>query len=176
MLKGLLVCLIVTGASAPAMAEERDAPVAQPPAPVTLLRDRMAHYVAKTAPLPAAAPARFNARPQPFMLPANSARLQPQRARGAAPAAEPVPIAYDFREPSAIEAWGLSLPRSEATSTRGGSYAVRDIMNAQPKPRKRGSPLAAAFVLRLDGKDDSPPFSVGGGGVAAALWKVVPKQ
>jgi hypothetical protein len=48
-------------------------------------------------------------------------------------------------------------------------------MNEQQKPRHRKSALSTALVLRLDGQDDSPAFSVGGGGVAAAVWRVVPK-
>jgi hypothetical protein len=71
--------------------------------------------------------------------------------------------------------WGPGSTLPEVTARSGGSYAVHDILRDQPRPRFRRSPLSAAFVLKLDGNDESPAFSVGGGGVAAAVWQAVPK-
>jgi hypothetical protein len=80
--------------------------------------------------------------------------------------------------PSRIDASldAAAQPRPEVTGSAGGSYAVRDYFAAQPRPRQRRSPLGAMFVLRLDGQEESPSFSVGGGGVPAALWGVMPKR
>ncbi len=105
-----------------------------------------------------------SARPERFTLPVGKARL------------EHVPAATLIAEtrPGALTALERE-PSPEITARAGGSYAVADILRQQPRPRPRKSPLGAALVLKLDGNDDSPPFSVGGGGVAAAVWQVVPK-
>jgi len=103
-------------------------------------------------------------RPELFTLPVGKARL------------EQVPAAVliaETRPGILIAAERESSP--EVTARAGGSYAVADILRQQPRPRPRKSPLGAALVLKLDGDDDSPPFSLGGGGVAAAVWQVVPK-
>jgi len=78
-------------------------------------------------------------------------------------------------EASEPVAWGPGSTLPEITARAGGSYAVYDVMRAQPRPRHRESALSTALVLRLDGEADSPAFSVGGGGVAAAVWRAVPR-
>ncbi|MCX8477553.1 MAG: hypothetical protein MT490_17325 [Sphingomonas sp.] len=163
MRKGLPVCLILCGLPLSAVAGERSG---------AILKNRILANVSK--PLGALrrdAPAPLGTTPQRFMLPAGTARLQPlprvtvlaergprRAGNGAAPAA-----------------WGPGSTLPEVTARAGGSYAVYDVMRDQPRPRHRKSPLSTALVLRLDGKDDSPSFSVGGGGVAAAVWRAVPK-
>lgn len=111
------------------------------------------------------------ARPQPFTLPVASTQSKPLPRLTLLAESAPKRAA-DGAVPTR---WGPGSTLSEVTARAGASYAVDDVMNAQPKPRRRGSPLSAALVLRLDGQDDSPAFSVGGGGVAAAMWRAVPK-
>jgi hypothetical protein len=105
------------------------------------------------------------------MLPAGTARLQ------ALPKATLLAEQLVKRSDDASEqvAWGPGSTLPEVTARAGGSYAVYDVMRAQPRPRHRESALSTALVLRLDGEDDSPAFSVGGGGVAAAVWRAVPR-
>lgn len=160
MLKAVVACVILCGMSSPAIAGER-------------------RGIAKTrADLPKAyaaarrdTPAPGQASPKPFMLPAGAAPPQPlpevnvlaeRTARRAGVASEP-------------PTWGPGSTLPEVTAHAGGSYAVYDVMRAQPRPRHRSSPLSTALMLRLDGEDDSPAFSIGGGGVAAAVWRAVPK-
>ncbi|MDP5278583.1 hypothetical protein Q9Q95_06580 [Sphingomonas sp. DG1-23] len=162
MRKMLVCCVILGGLSCPASAGERSgvhsrSPVAQRGiAFPRLIKDPATQRVP--------APAVDKSRPQRFMLPAGNARLE------GLPAAR---LTAESRQgaPSTLE----RDPSPEVTARAGGSYAVYDVLRAQPRPRQRRSPLGAAFVLRLDGNDDSPPFSVGGGGVAAAVWQAVPK-
>lgn len=161
MRKGLLVCVILSGVPTMAAAGERSATtphnraLANASKPLAALR--------RDAPL--------GAKPQPFMLPAGTARLHPlprvtvsgeRSPRGAADASAPA-------------IWGPGSTLPEVTARAGGRYAVHDILSEQRKPRHRKSALSTALVLRLDGEDESPAFSVGGGGVAAAVWRVVPK-
>ena len=77
--------------------------------------------------------------------------------------------------PVADQSWSPLAMADEATSNAGGSYAVSDAFARMPKPRVRHSALSAALVLRIDGQEDSPLLSVGGGGVAAAMWKMRPQ-
>ncbi|AQR73223.1 hypothetical protein BXU08_05570 [Sphingomonas sp. LM7] len=112
-----------------------------------------------------------NARLQPFMLPAGDTRLE------RLPAGPVTAETRQVRSSATSEpaTWGPGATLPEITAHDGGSYAVHDIIRDQPRPRIRKSALSAAFVLKLDGDDDSPPFSVGGGGVAAAVWQAVPR-
>ena len=160
MLKAVVACVILCGMSSPAIAGERrgiaKARTDPPKANTAARRDT---------------PAPGRASPKPFTLPASAAPLQPlpkvsvlaeRTARRAGGASEP-------------PAWGPGSTLPEVTAHAGGSYAVYDVMRAQPRPRHRSSPLSTALMLRLDGQDDSPAFSIGGGGVAAAVWRAVPK-
>jgi hypothetical protein len=58
-------------------------------------------------------------------------------------------------------------------SLRPSEWALRDALSKLPRARKHRSALDAMLTLRIDGNRDSEPFSITGG-VAAALWKVVP--
>lgn len=160
MLKAVVACVILCGMSSPAIAGERrgfaKARTDLPKANAAARRDT---------------PAPGRASPKPFMLPAGAAPLQPLPEVSVL-AGRTAPGTGDASEPPA---WGPGSTLPEVTAHAGGSYAVYDVMRAQPRPRHRSSPLSTALMLRLDGQDDSPAFSIGGGGVAAAVWRAVPK-
>ena len=160
MLKAVVACVILCGMSFPVLAGERNG--------VAKVRTNMPKASAAPDRDP---PARVRAVPRPFMLPvAATPRALPKITALAGQSAKRT--ADDASEPAA---WGPGSTLPEVTARAGGSYAVYDVMRAQPKPRHRESALSTALVLRLDGEDDSPPFSVGGGGVAAAVWRAVPR-
>lgn len=69
-----------------------------------------------------------------------------------------------------------SLRLTETTSSDGGRYAVHEALSDHRKLRFRRSALGTMLTLRLDGEAESPPFSVGGGGVAAVVWQALPKS
>jgi hypothetical protein len=163
MRKGLLICAVLCGLPLTAAAGERSGAASKNRILMNLARPLAA--------LGRDAPAPLGTTPQPFMLPAGTARLQrlPQvtviverTSRRAA-------------DTSAPAVWGPGSTLPEVTARAGGSYAVYDVMREQPRPRHRKSALSTALVLRLDGQDESPAFSIGGGGVAAAVWRAVPK-
>lgn len=159
----LLVGLCLGCAALPAFAGERPRPNLK--ATASAIATRTAFWSARDKRAP------DGSKLQPFTLPLASTQ------------AKPLPRLTLLAEPAAKRVAGLTAPTRwgpgstlpEVTARAAASYAVDDVMNAQPKPRRRGSPLSAALVLRLDGQDDSPAFSVGGGGVAAAVWRAVPK-
>jgi hypothetical protein len=160
MLKAVVACVILCGISSPVVAGER-----------TGVAKARANLL-KASAAPGRDPsARFRAAPRPFMLPASPARLQ-ALPKATLLAEQLVKRTDDASEPAA---WGPGSTLPEVTARAGGSYAVYDVMRAQPRPRHRESALSTALVLRLDGEDDSPAFSVGGGGVAAAVWRAVPR-
>lgn len=68
-----------------------------------------------------------------------------------------------------------SLRLTEVTADEGGRYAVQEALSEQRKPRFRRSALGTMLVLKLDGEEESPTFSVGGGGVAEIVWQAAPK-
>lgn len=158
MLKKMVACVILCGLSSPAVAGDRPG------------RSKMLANLPKAAAAAGRdAPLLGRTTPQPFMLPAASAPLRP--APRVALVAETA-VKTKGAEPAP---WGAGSTLPQVTAHAGGSYAVYDVMRAQPRPRHRGSALSTALVLRLDGQDDSPAFSVGGGGVAAAVWRAVPR-
>lgn len=164
MLKAVVACVILCGMSFPVLAGERTG-VAR--ARANMLKasaapDRDPPERARTAPRA----------PRPFMLPAGAVPLQvpPKTTLLAGQSAKR--IDNDASEPVA---WGAGSTLPEVTARAGGSYAVYDVMRAQPRPRHRESAMSTALVLRLDGEEGSPAFSVGGGGVAAAVWRAVPR-
>ncbi|WP_156404756.1 hypothetical protein [Sphingomonas sp. Root241] len=161
MLKAVVACVILCGMSFPAVAGERSG--------VAKARANMLKASAAPGRDP---PARVRTAPRPFMLPAGATplRVLPQTTFLTGQSAKRT--ADDASEP--VE-WGPGSTLPEVTARAGGSYAVYDVMRAQPRPRHRESALSTALVLRLDGEDDSPAFSVGGGGVAAAVWRAVPR-
>ncbi|RYY23388.1 MAG: hypothetical protein EOP62_20290 [Sphingomonadales bacterium] len=75
-----------------------------------------------------------------------------------------------------IAAWRLTEGLGANTASANGSFAVRDVLMEHRKPRAyRPSMISTMLVLRIDGERDSAPFSIGGGGVAAALWGAMPR-
>lgn len=162
MRKTLISCVILCGLSCPASAGERSGVNLRPPAAQRAIP--FSRLIKEPARQRALTPASAKSLPQRFMLPAGNARLERLPVdRLTAESRQSVPSLLE-RDPS-----------PEVTARAGGRYAVYDILRAQPRPRQPRSPLGAAFVLKIDGNDDSPPFSVGGGGVAAAVWQAVPK-
>ena len=148
MLKRLLVCLFAGFACLPACARDRTpAPVKQPP---VLDANGSATFTLPEAATP------FGAKAKPALVTTISARE----------------LRRSVDLPTADRSWGPLTTADEATSDAGGSYAVSDAFARMPKPRVRRSALSAALVLRIDGQEDSPLLSVGGGGVAAAMWKI----
>lgn len=156
MLKTVLCCACACGLSYPAVAGERSGVAARPLMVAALIKDPAARLPASGA---------ENALPQRFMLPVGSARLERMPETGRA-GESLVSVETQALDPEAAP---------EVTARAGGRYAVYDILRNQPRPRFRGSPLSTALVLKLDGNDESPAFSVGGGGVAAVMWKAVPR-
>lgn len=160
MLKGLVACIVLFGATFPAFAGDR--PVAKARALASLPK-------AEAAATRRDKPVSGRTIAQPFMLPAGTPRLQrPLVALG-------IERTSTSTNTVASAAWGPGSTLPQVTASAGGSYAVYDVMRAQPRPRHRNSPLGAALVLRLDGQEESPAFSIGGGGVAAAVWRAVPR-
>lgn len=159
----LAMGLLLGCAAVPALAGERPRPILKNAA--NALATPAALWSARDKRTPVASGL------QPFTLPAASAQSRPVPRLTLV--AEPAP--KRVAELSARTRWGPGSTLPDATARAGASYAVDDVMNAQPRPRRRGSALSTALVLRLDGQDDSPAFSVGGGGVAAAVWRAVPR-
>lgn len=151
MLKRLLVCLFAGFACLPACARDRaPAPVEQPPG---LDTGGSATFTLPDAATPLGAKSK----------PGSVTTMSPRELRGS------------VAVPVADQSWSPLAMADEATSNAGGSYAVSDAFARMPKPRVRHSALSAALVLRIDGQEDSPLLSVGGGGVAAAMWKMRPQ-
>ncbi|MBX3564490.1 MAG: hypothetical protein KF730_07935 [Sphingomonas sp.] len=91
---------------------------------------------------------------------------------------EPVTLIsrYALTKLDAPKSWRVTDRFEQATATASGFYAVRDVLMDHRKPRLfRPSAFSTMLVLRIDGKEESPAFSVGGGGVASALWRVMPQ-
>jgi hypothetical protein len=158
----IVIIGVLCGVSLPALAGERSRSLAPSYAIARLIKDPASH---RPAPLAGSVSS------QPFMLPPGDARIDglPQPTLTAEAARR------SSNAVSRPDVWDMDAALPDATARAGGSYAVYDIMRDQRKPRHRGSPLSAALVLKLDGNDDSPAFSVGGGGVAAAMWRAVPR-
>jgi len=181
MTRGLVICALACGVAAPAGAGERNAAVvaakisvprsvsrAPDPAPapgtrafLRLPRARSADFVVRiqTRRDPAATRSAFET------LPAQPIRAETTTASR-----------FGIRDVRPLAAWRVTDRLAPVTARDNGTYAVRDTLADYRKPRTyRPSALNAMFVLRIDGKEDSAPFSVGGGGVAAALWKAMPQ-
>jgi hypothetical protein len=89
---------------------------------------------------------------------------------------QPVEATFSVAELRVRPSWHITAGENETatTSARGGSWAVYDTLSDHRKPRFRSSVMSTMLVLRIDGKEESAPISLGGGGVAAALWKAMP--
>lgn len=177
--RGLLLGFVACVASWPACAGDKPAPGLVADSRAVLLADarlsaslqkllgqKLLHTGAGEARLPAPVLPRMTI----FTLDARAAPTQLLTAT----AREGAPLAATSARPQAQ--WRVPGLVSSIAGLRAGSDAVRETMASL---RLRGgprSPLKTMFVLRIDGKEDSPPFSIGGGGVAAALWKVGQSQ
>ena len=166
MLKGLLGCALACSAPTLVFAGERDRPLV-PDARALLVHDTGTRMVAPGRRTPAPKPAAY------VRLDYDGLEPDRQRADVALPSDRaPVASRFAIADLRTLPAWRLTAAPAQVTSTRGGDWAVRDTLNDYRKPRHRGSALGTMLVLRLDGQDETSSFSVGGGGVAAALWKV----
>lgn len=99
-----------------------------------------------------------------------------------ADASRPLAVAPDVRtgatpaspfalpEPRALPAWQLTGKSQEVTARAGARYAVGEALADHRRVGPPRSALDAMLVLRIDGRNDSPPLSLGGG-VAGAMWK-----
>jgi hypothetical protein len=148
-------CAILFAASLPALAEERDA--------VPIKTETRAIAPAEVA---SRSKAR-TARPVPFLLPA--------RAVPAGRRAQPL-LSTTSGAAAVSDLPGESAPSSRpSANAEGASRAVREALDDHRKPRQPRSVLSTALVLRVDGNGDSPALSVGGGGVASAVWGLLPR-
>lgn len=163
MFRGLVICTVACASAIPALAGDKPARVS--PAAAVALTSAPAAY-RSSGPSKAAGP---------FTLP-----LAQVRAKGAdvirlSDSAMPKPRRFDYADAAALPDWRITDDTAERTAAAGGRYAVGDTLSSQRKPRFRRSALGALLVFKIDGQDDSPPLSVGGGGLAAAMWRAVPK-
>jgi hypothetical protein len=172
MLKGLLLCVAMCAAPTTVFAGDRDLPLV-PDLKAFLVADGAAgmapgRRVLPTRPVaPTFLPIAYRVeRSEVAALPADKAmHVQPVKLQGN----------FTIEHLRALPDWHLTaLTDVNLTSVRGGSWAVYDTLADHRKPRFRRSAFSTMLVLRIDGEEDSPPISVGGGGVAAALWRAMP--
>lgn len=170
MLKGLLLCAAACAAPTTVMAGDRNLPIV-PNLKALLAADVAARRVPV---LPGRAV-------RPTFLPiayrgVEQGELQLLPARPVPQ--EPVQLQTNFSIEQLRTQTAWHLPKLDigknTTSVRGSSWAVYDILSDYRKPRFRRSALSTMLVLKIDGKEDTSSISVGGGGVAAAMWKAMP--
>jgi hypothetical protein len=77
---------------------------------------------------------------------------------------------FALTDPRPQPAWRLTAKFPEVTARAGARYAVGDALADHRRVGPPRSALDAMLVFRIDGSNDSPPLSVGGG-VAGAMWK-----
>ena len=174
MLKALLLCAALCAAPSTVSASDRDVP---------LVPDLKAFMIADGAVGLAVARRVAPSRPAtPSYLPIAYRGVEREVLALPREAMPDLPIvklhsSFSIEHLRAAPSWHLApLDDMNLTSVRGGSWAVYDTLADHRKPRFRRSPLSTMLVLRIDGQEDSPPISVGGGGVAAALWRVMPNN
>ncbi|MEP9360503.1 hypothetical protein [Sphingomonas sp. KR3-1] len=169
MLKGLLLCAAACAAPTTVMAGDRDLPII-PNLRALLAADGAARVLPGRSGVPA--------RPATF-LPIAYRGVEQGRFH-TLPASSipqlPAETSFSIAELRVRPSWHLAAGENgtQTTSARGGSWAVYDTLSDYRKPRFRRSVMSTMLVLRIDGKEESAPLSVGGGGVAAALWKAMP--
>lgn len=161
MFRGLVICAVACASAFPALAGDK--PARLNPGARALTDNPMSYGAPGAKTVAAPAHARFGEGPPVTGYVRLSSTAMPQPRRLAA------------TDPAALPNWRITEERDATTAEAGGSYAVRDYFSSERKPRFRRSALGALLVLKIDGQEDSPPLSVGGGGVAAAVWQVVPK-
>ena len=113
-----------------------------------------------------AAPASSPVGQQRFMLPDGHARLELVR---------PVQLWRMDRVKVAEQPLRFDTLVQKLTSDAGGTYAVRDTMRDMRRPHIRKTALSTALVLKIDGRDETDSVGVGGGGVAQAVWRSIPR-
>lgn len=160
MIKHFLACAVSLSVASPAIAGDRPGKKAPTPAMVgqtiTEGSQQRADHLS------------FAPNAQRFALPLDMRKLDRRPLPGTLVAS--VSKAADARFKAMAEA------DEPVTAGDGGRYAVSDTLSNYRKPRFRRSALGTVLTLRLDGETESPPFSVGGGGVAAVLWQALPKS
>lgn len=173
MMRALCLCLAL-GAALPAMAGEKEAAKLRADARALLARDAKA--TASTA------------KPSPVTASLSGVAASPQaavRTSAATPKVDHVMLSnialssstkFKLTTLQAMPDWRIDTRLPETTSSAGGAYMVRDTLANYRKPRFRKSVLSAMFMLKLDGNEDSAPFSLGGGAVASALWRAMPRR
>ncbi|WHU03979.1 hypothetical protein [Sphingomonas sp. NIBR02145] len=168
MLKGLLLCAAACAAPTTVLAGDKDLPIVP-----NLKAMLAADGAARNAPGRKAA----MARPASF-VPIAYRGLERADLSTTTVSQPPVRLqsATSVAELKAARDWHLSVVENSqnTTSARGGSWAVYDTLSDHRKPRFRRSALSTMLVLKIDGKENTSPVSVGGGGVASALWKAMP--
>lgn len=171
MIKGLPVCAMLLTLGSPAFAGDR--PGDKPPIRRAVPVDSTA------AALQQGRISGLGARPlAPFVLPVASSKTAEHLLRAdlaTVRASRPV-RRFDLNSVEGEDASTDSLRLAESGAGDGGRYAVRDTLSDYRKPRFRRSALGTMLTLRLDGEEESPAFSVGGGGVAAVVWQAMPKS
>ena len=152
----LITCLAVFyTVSTPAIAGDRDVPLPVANGRSLLVAD------SGIAPTPSVAPGQ-----QRFMLPDGRARLGVVR-----------PVQLWRMAPVKVveEPIRFVTLTQKLTSDAGGSYAVRDTMRDMRRPHIRKTAFSTSLVLKIDGRDETAPVGVGGGGVAQAVWRSIPQ-
>jgi len=186
MLKAMLVCAVACSSSMPAFAGERSV---APPGIRAIPHRVMPARAIPVRPIPARiAPAAESAsasadvhKVSTFVLPRRERAAPavydlatPSRSRLAPTGYSRVETTavspFALTEPQPQPAWQLTARSAEVTARAGARYAVGDALADHRRVGPRRSALDAMLVLRIDGSNDSPPLSVGGG-VAGAMWK-----
>lgn len=189
MLRMVLGCAVACGASVPALAGERN--VVPPgikaiPARAVPLRVAPVRSIpAREVPVGKAAPAIVHSRTvnaravTTFVLPprnratydlgAPSSTAQIVAAGYGRPEAG-IASSFALPEPRPLPAWQLTDRSSEITARAGARYAVGDTLADHRRVGPPRSALDAMLVLRIDGRNESPPLSLRGG-VAGAMWR-----
>lgn len=161
MLRGLIACALVACAPNTAFAGDRQVAAVKPD-----LRALPTHTAAIS----------YGRSAPPFTLPLDIKRAETRPVVTLKLSGDtPVISRFTLTEAQAKPDWHVDTGLDDATASSGGTYAVSETMDDHRKPRFRRSALSTMLVLRLDGQDESPAFSVGGGGVGAALWHVAPR-
>lgn len=170
MLKGLLICALAGGAAAPLLAKDEPAPLGVKAGAIAA-RERGVAYGARV-PAVALKSTTTSTRLRPFTLPAQASHAVPSSLRG---------LGIERRQVTADSVraaaeWTTPTDASGTTSDAGARYAVRDGLTTRYKPREPRSAFSTMFNLRLDGRTDSPSFSVGGSAVSSAVWRLLPTR
>jgi hypothetical protein len=171
MLKGLLLCAAACAAPTTVMAGDKDLPVV-PNLKAVLAADGATGVAARNH------PGRTAATVRPGFVPIAYRGLERGELSAKTMAQPPVRLHSSdaVAELKSAKDWHLAVVENSenTTSARGGSWAVSDALSDHRKPRFRRSALSTMLVLKIDGKEDTSTVSVGGGGVASALWKAMP--